>query len=85
MTRASATAWGVSFNFGWFFGQKLEDIGICVVFVEQQDVSIVVGVEFFVLFFGYVLRHSRKYHAFRLVFVDDFGISCEVFAWLTFQ
>ena len=44
VTRASAAARGVSFIFGCFFGQKLENIGICVVFAEQQDVSIVFGV-----------------------------------------
>ena len=31
----------MSFTFGLFFGQKLENIGICVVFVEQDDVSII--------------------------------------------
>ena len=72
----------MSFIFGWFFGQKLEDIGICVVFVEQQDVSIVfwcgVFLSCFLDTFCDILANTML---FRLVFVDDFGVSCEVFVW----
>ena len=63
---ASAAARGVSFIFGRFFGQKLENLDFCVVFVNK----VMVRALFFIVFSYFLLvrflRKSRKYHAFRL-------------------
>ena len=79
MARASAAARGVSFIFGRFFGQKLENPKFCVVSTRRC--------------FGYFfhsclscflvtfLRNCCKYHVFRLLVLMILGVRCEVFAW----
>ena len=86
----------MSFIFGWFFGQKLEDIGICVVFVEQQDVSIVfwcgVFLSCFLDTFCDILANTMLFVLFLLMilglvakFLFGKPPKLEVFAWLTIQ
>ena len=73
---AFAAARGVSFIFGRIFGQKLENLDFCVVFVNKMM--------FRALFYSCLLFlwwKCRKYHAFRLCFLLIFRISVEVFVW----
>ena len=62
----SEAARGVSFIFGRFLGQKLENAEFCVVFVKKTMFRTFFVLQLFVFFLVRFLRNCRKYHAFCL-------------------
>ena len=84
---ASAAPRGVSFIFGSFFGQKLENPEFCVVFVRRRCIGPYSFKQLFVLFFGEVFAEVSQIPCFSsLIFVDflESFKNSGFFAWWTF-